>query len=161
MAGPSGSHTGAGQGGRRVGGQAGGGRGRPKKPVGQGHGRPRKGKGKGVGKNSGWRLAHCLAGEDSRDESFSDEGGREEEVEEVATVVMVPGKGWDPSADTDEDSDPEEDPTGKGIKLPRNLLFGEASLTTRGAGWGFWAGKYMRMVLRAGKFMRMVLRAGK
>ena len=84
-----------------------------------------------------------------------------QEVEEVATVVMVPGKGWDPSADTDEDSDPEEDPTGKGIKLPRNLLFGEASLTTRGAGWGFWAGKYMRMVLRAGKFMRMVLRAGK
>ena len=95
----------------------------------QGVGRPRKGK--GVGKNSSWRLAHSFAGEDSEDEPFSDEGDREE-VEEVATVVMVPSDRWDASAPTDEDSDREdEDPSARGIRLPRNLLTGEASLTTR------------------------------
>ena len=103
------------------------------------HGRPKK-KGKGVGKNHGWRLVHSRAGEDSGDkdlfnESDEDDVGREEGhggvVENVVSVAIVPGKGWDTKAATDEDSNVEEVPTAKGRRLPRIILAGEAELTHR------------------------------
>ena len=100
------------------------------------HGRPKKNK--GVGKNHMWRLAHNRAGEDSGDddlfnESDEDDVGREEDlggvVENVVSVAIVPGKGWDTKAATDEDSNVEEVPTAKGRRLPRIILAGEAELT--------------------------------
>ena len=86
---------------------------------------------------------HSRAGEDSADEDLSGDeesdeegvrrGGRVDDVgglvEDVVTVAIVPGEGWDASAATDEDSDQEEDPAAKGRKLPRNILAGEAKVT--------------------------------
>ena len=91
-----------------------------------------------MGKNHGWCLVHQRAGEDSGDEAlFSDEGhgGRKEDmgglVEEVVSVAIVPGSDWDLLGGTDEDSDQEEEPSGHGKRLPRNLLTGEATVSHR------------------------------
>ena len=102
-------------------------------------GRPKK-KNKGVGKNHGWRLAHNRAGEDSGDEDLFNESdkndvGREEGcggvVENVVSVAIVPGEGWDTKAATDKDINVKEAPMAKGRRLPRNILAGEAE-----PGWG-------------------------
>ena len=85
----------------------------------------------------GWRLVHSLAGEESNDEEITDEEEDKQErwqrgqVEEVVSVSLVPGEGWDQGVATDEDSDGMEEPVARGARLPRVLQAGEASLATR------------------------------
>ena len=50
-------------------------------------------------------------------------------VSEVVSIAIVPGH--DATAATDEDSDVEEEPTASGLRLPRVLMRGEASVSHR------------------------------